>query len=110
MSAVKVAISRLDEIGIPYERPSDYLAEMVKSDAHMARIKDRLLFEKKKMAAVEERKRKQLERKENKKSQVAHVQESHRAKREALQAIEALKKSESLDSVLFSCFRSFAWR
>jgi rRNA-processing protein EBP2 len=41
---------------VPHRRPDDFFAEMLKSDAHMARVKDKLLFEQKKISAVEQRK------------------------------------------------------
>lgn len=44
---------------MPHRRPDDYFAEMLKSDDHMARVKDKLLFEQKKMSAVEARKKRQ---------------------------------------------------
>ena len=34
---------------IPFRRPDDFFAEMVKSDEQMGKIKDRLIFENKKM-------------------------------------------------------------
>ncbi|KAL3994548.1 Eukaryotic rRNA processing protein EBP2 family protein [Acanthocheilonema viteae] len=49
--AVQVAVSRLREMGVKISRPSDYYAEMVKSDEHMQKIRQR-------MAEVEESKRK----------------------------------------------------
>jgi len=44
------------KFGIPFRRPEDFFAEMVKSDEQMGKIKDRLIFEKKKMEAFEQRK------------------------------------------------------
>lgn len=36
---VKKALSKLEELSIPYKRPDDYFAEMVKTDEHMLKIK-----------------------------------------------------------------------
>ena len=40
-----------------WRRPSDYFAEMVKSDEHMKRVKDKLLYEKKLSDGQEERRK-----------------------------------------------------
>jgi len=45
----------LDKAGVLHVRPTDYMATMIKSDEHMARIKQRLLLEERKMSAVEQR-------------------------------------------------------
>ena len=42
---------------IPFERPADFYAEMLKSDSHMQKIKDRLIFQRQKLAAFESRKK-----------------------------------------------------
>lgn len=39
LANVKKAFSKMDELGIPYKRPDDYFAEMVKTDEHMLKIK-----------------------------------------------------------------------
>ena len=52
-AAVAEARKRLDGMNVPYLRPDDYYAEMLKSDNHMQRIRDSLLFEERKMAAFE---------------------------------------------------------
>ena len=56
IQAVKVARKRLDEMGVPHVRPNDFMATMLKSDEHMARVKRRLLKEQKAMQVVEMRK------------------------------------------------------
>lgn len=40
-------------------RPDDYFAEMLKSDKHMAKVKDKLIVEKQRMQAFEQRKKAQ---------------------------------------------------
>lgn len=53
------ARGELERLGVAHRRPDDYFAEMIKSDSHMARVKDKLLFEQKKMSAVDARKKRQ---------------------------------------------------
>lgn len=38
-----------------WQRPHDYYAEMVKSDGHMARIKQQLVYEQKQIEEADER-------------------------------------------------------
>lgn len=38
LNSVKQAVDRLEQAGIPYKRPDDYYAEMMKSDEHMAKV------------------------------------------------------------------------
>ena len=46
LKGVKTAFERLDSLGMDYLRPDDYYAEMLKSDEHMSKVKDKLLLEK----------------------------------------------------------------
>uniref|UniRef100_A0A0D9WYQ7 Uncharacterized protein n=1 Tax=Leersia perrieri TaxID=77586 RepID=A0A0D9WYQ7_9ORYZ len=48
----------LDDVDTDEEEPADYYAEIVKTDAHMHKIKRRLLSEKEKIEEAEERKKK----------------------------------------------------
>ena len=45
----------MQQAGVPWQRPPDYYAEMVKSDAHMSRIKDQLMYEQRQIEEAEER-------------------------------------------------------
>ncbi|RLN94050.1 hypothetical protein BBJ28_00005556, partial [Nothophytophthora sp. Chile5] len=63
LASVRLAKARLAREGVAYKRPGDYFAEMLKSDAHMAKVKDKLIYEQKKITAVEERKKSQAHRK-----------------------------------------------
>ena len=92
LSAVRSAQSRMDRIGIPYKRPDDYFAEMTKSDAHMARIKGRMLREHENLVQVEERRKQRTAKKFGKQVQVAKLQErAQQRKREINQVTETRK-------------------
>ena len=54
--AANLARNRSKEEKVPFSRPDDFYAEMVKTDEHMAKVKDRLIFESKKIEAFEKRK------------------------------------------------------
>lgn len=55
MSATVEAINRFQSEDVPWLRPPDYYAEMVKSDEQMARIKDRLMYEQQQIDQATER-------------------------------------------------------
>jgi rRNA-processing protein EBP2 len=40
MQAVSLSIDRFNHLGLPFHRPQDFFAEMMKSDEHMARVSD----------------------------------------------------------------------
>jgi len=97
LNAVKAGRKMLDRAKILHYRPADYFAEMIKSDAHMARIKQNLLFEKKKMEAFEQRKKQQEYKKFAKKVQAEKIREkaSHKAKAKDL-ALEFRSKNKEI--------------
>ena len=59
LGMVRDARDRLVASGEPYKRPEDFFCEMIKSDTHMAKVKDSLIFQQKKMKAFEQRKERQ---------------------------------------------------
>ncbi|KAL7794964.1 eukaryotic rRNA processing protein EBP2 domain-containing protein [Trichoderma ceciliae] len=92
LEAVRLGRSRLIGEGVPFSRPKDYFAEMIKEDAHMERIKAKLVEEASaKKAAAEARKLRDL-KKFGKQVQVSKLQERQKAKREVLDKIKTLKR------------------
>ncbi|KAJ4856377.1 eukaryotic rRNA processing protein EBP2 domain-containing protein [Trichoderma breve] len=92
LEAVRVGRSRLISEGVLFSRPKDYFAEMVKEDAHMEKIKAKLVEEASaKKAAAEARKLRDL-KKFGKQVQVSKLQERQKAKREVLDKIKTLKR------------------
>ncbi|KAL7943032.1 eukaryotic rRNA processing protein EBP2 domain-containing protein [Trichoderma barbatum] len=92
LEAVRQGRSRLISEGVPFSRPKDYFAEMVKEDAHMEKIKAKLVEEASaKKAAAEARKLRDL-KKFGKQVQVSKLQERQKAKREVLDKIKTLKR------------------
>jgi rRNA-processing protein EBP2 len=80
--------------GVPFSRPADYFAEMVKTDEHMGKIRQKMIDEEAgKRAAAEARKQRDLKR-FGKQVQVAKQQERDKAKRETLDKINLLKRSK----------------
>lgn len=94
LDAVNEARVLLKKEGIPFSRPTDYFAEMVKSDEHMEKIKQRMMDEAaNKKAATEARKQRDL-KKFGKQVQIAKLQERDKSKRATLDKINLLKRSE----------------
>jgi len=54
LAGVEKCAKLCDKYKIPFTRPLDFFAEMIKSDEHMGKVKDRLIFESKKMDAFEQ--------------------------------------------------------
>lgn len=94
-AAAVSARAMLKKEGVPFTRPGDYFAEMVKNDEHMDKIKKKLYEEAAgKKAAAEARRQRDL-KKFGKQVQVAKLQQRQKEKRETLEKINALKKSMS---------------
>ncbi|MCJ1431309.1 rRNA-processing protein and EBNA1-binding protein ebp2 [Xylographa pallens] len=92
LDAATEARSLLKKEGVPFTRPTDYFAEMVKSDEHMGKIKDKMTEEAaSKKASAEARRQRDL-KKFGKQVQVAKLQERDKAKRETLDKINILKR------------------
>lgn len=93
LSAAKDARAKLKKEGVGFSRPADYFAEMVKSDEHMGKIKQKLVDEAAgKKAAAEARRQRDL-KKFGKQVQVAKLQERAKDKRDTMEKINILKRS-----------------
>lgn len=80
---------------IPFTRPTDYFAEMVKSDPHMEKIKDKIRRESSEKRGREEARKQRDAKKFGKQVQVAKEQERAKEKRETLERIKDVRKSTS---------------
>lgn len=93
LSAVQAARKLLKAEGVPFTRPTDYFAEMVKADEHMAKIKAKLIDEAaSKKASAEARKQRDL-KKFGKQVQVAKLQERDKERKQTMDKIKVLKRS-----------------
>lgn len=89
------AISKFEKEGMTWRRPDDYLAEMVKTDAHMAKVKEQLVHER---TVIEESEHRRKER-ENKKfsKQVAAERRKERSqqKKHAIESVTNMRKARA---------------
>ncbi|KAF2009085.1 Ebp2-domain-containing protein [Aaosphaeria arxii CBS 175.79] len=92
LAAVKDARDKLKKEGVSFSRPADYFAEMVKSDEHMGKIKQKLVDDAAgKKAAAEARRQRDL-KKFGKQVQTAKLQERAKEKRDTIEKINLLKR------------------
>ncbi|GJJ73596.1 rRNA-processing protein EBP2 [Entomortierella parvispora] len=93
--ALEAAVQGRDRIkkeGGVFERPGDYFAEMIKTDDHMAKIRQKLLDENASIQASERAKAQRELKKFGKKVQTEKRLEREKAKADALDKIQTLKK------------------
>lgn len=104
LTAAQEARALLKKEGVPFSRPADYFAEMVKSDEHMGRVKQKLVdAAASKKAAAEARKQRDL-KKFGKAVQVEKQKERAKEKRETMERINTLKRSTTAMS---PCLKEF---
>ena len=109
LTAATTARTLLQKEGIPFTRPTDYFAEMVKNDEHMGKIKAKMTDEAAgKKAAAEARKQRDLKR-FGKQVQVAKMQERDKARREGLEKINLLKRSMLPLFPTFPTYKQMRW-
>ncbi|EHY52655.1 rRNA-processing protein EBP2 [Exophiala dermatitidis] len=82
----------LKKEGVPFSRPNDYFAEMVKSDEHMGKVKKKMYDDAAAKKAAEEARKLRDAKKFGKQVQVAKEQERAKEKRNTLDKIKELKR------------------
>ncbi|ONK80799.1 uncharacterized protein A4U43_C01F21870 [Asparagus officinalis] len=92
LDATRQAFEKLQAMGLPFLRPPDYYAEMVKSDSHMLKIKGKLLVEKKKIEEAEERKKARESKKIAKEVQAQKNKERVKRKKEDIESVKKWRK------------------
>lgn len=93
LEAVHDGRNKCADSNIPFSRPEDFFAEMVKTDDHMAMVKDRLIFENKKMAAFEQRKSTRELKLRAKESHAHRIVEKAKIKRKHMQDVDDWAKN-----------------
>jgi len=94
LDAVKEARLRLKKEGVPFTRPTDYFAEMVKSEEQMGKVRAKMVDEAARKKASSDARRQRDLKKFGKAVQVAKMQERDKAKRDTLEKISTLKRSK----------------
>lgn len=99
LEAAKTGRSELKKAKIPFSRPVDFFAEMVKSDEHMDKLKAKLISEEKSKKASQEAKKQRELKKFGKKVQHAQLQARQKEKRETLDKIKGLKRKRGSEKI-----------
>uniref|UniRef100_A0A7S0RRS0 rRNA-processing protein EBP2 n=1 Tax=Chlamydomonas leiostraca TaxID=1034604 RepID=A0A7S0RRS0_9CHLO len=92
LSAAQEAIRRFDSAGQPWLRPPDYYAEMVKTDQHMAKVKEQLMHEQASIEQAEERRKARESKQRAKQVQAEKVKERNANKKRQIDEISKLRK------------------
>lgn len=92
LGGARQAFTKFQAMGLPFLRPSDYYAEMVKSDAHMEKVKGRLLAEKRKVEEAEERRKARENKKLAKEIQAQKQKERAKQKKEEIESVKNWRK------------------
>ena len=93
LHSAKAARTLAAEHRLPFTRPDDFFAEMVKTDAHMERIRQRLLDESANIAKSEARRREREGKKIGKQVQLEKLKERERSKKDMEDRLKGLKRS-----------------
>ncbi|KAF8412368.1 hypothetical protein HHK36_000332 [Tetracentron sinense] len=92
LEGTRQAFEKLQSLGLPFLRPSDYYAEMVKTDTHMVKVKGRLLAEKKNIEEAEERRKAREAKKISKEVQAQKLKERAKQKKEEIESVKKWRK------------------
>lgn len=82
----------------PFTRPADYFAEMVKSDSHMERIRQRLLDETAGIKKSDDKRKEREGKKFGKQVQIEKIKEREKSKKDMEERLKGLKRSKTLSS------------
>ncbi|KAA1064903.1 rRNA-processing protein and EBNA1-binding protein ebp2 [Puccinia graminis f. sp. tritici] len=93
LEAAQQAVRKFETSGKPFFRPSDYFAEMIKSDAHMETIRLRLVEEAEGLKASEEAKKKRELKKFGKAIQVENKLQREKETKRIKEGVKELRKS-----------------
>ncbi|KAI9729133.1 MAG: rRNA-processing protein and EBNA1-binding protein ebp2 [Chrysothrix sp. TS-e1954] len=92
LHAVREAKTQLKKEGVPFSRPHDYFAEMVKTDEHMGKIKAKLVEQAAGEKASKEARRQRDLKKFGKAVQVEKLKERAKSKKDMLEKVNSLKR------------------
>lgn len=99
LDAVNQGRATLLKLKVPFSRPLDYFAEMVKSDEHMDKLKSKLLKEAADKKASEDAKKQRQLKKFGKQVMHATLQDRAKQKKETLDKIKSLKKKRTSNEI-----------
>ncbi|KAK3784647.1 hypothetical protein RRG08_003452 [Elysia crispata] len=93
-ASVLLGLKKLAELSVSTKRPEDYFAEMAKSDAHMKKVKSKLLEKKMSLERSEKVKKMRELRKYGKKVQQEVLQQRQKEKKAMLDSVKKFRKGQ----------------
>lgn len=90
---------KFDSQSFKYKRPDDYFAEMLKTDSHMAKVRQNLLEQQKRIDVVEERRRQRELKRFGKKVQVEKEQQKAKQKNQEIDAVKKWRKGKQIQYI-----------
>lgn len=94
LTATTLCRKKLKADSIPFARPDDYFAEMVKDNEHMFKIKQKIVEEATAKKLLTERRKQRELKKFGKQVQVEKLQERNRARKEGLDKVKMITRSK----------------
>ncbi|KAI8895435.1 eukaryotic rRNA processing protein EBP2-domain-containing protein [Globomyces pollinis-pini] len=98
LESCKVARNLITQAGIPFSRPDDYFAEMIKTDDHMEKVRQKLIEQSQSIKLSEQAKKQRDLKKFGKKVQVEKLLERQKSKKDALEKIKGIRKKGITES------------
>eukprot|EP01024_Parvocaulis_polyphysoides_P074820 TRINITY_DN96518_c0_g1_i1.p1 TRINITY_DN96518_c0_g1~~TRINITY_DN96518_c0_g1_i1.p1 ORF type:complete len:306 (-),score=60.92 TRINITY_DN96518_c0_g1_i1:335-1225(-) len=95
LAATKLAIAKLQDQGIAWARPDDYYAEMVKTDDHMSKIKQQLVYQQQVIQRVEEKRKAREAKKFARMVSAEKKQERAKERKIAFESVKQLRKQRA---------------
>ncbi|TXG70764.1 hypothetical protein EZV62_005699 [Acer yangbiense] len=92
LEGTRQAFEKLQSMGLPFLRPPDYYAEMVKTDTHMEKVKRRLLTKQKEMEEADERRKAREAKKMSKEIQAQKTKERAKQKKDEIESVKKWRK------------------
>ncbi|KAK9830655.1 hypothetical protein WJX74_000440 [Apatococcus lobatus] len=92
LDAAKQAVGRFEAAGVPWARPPDYYAEMVKSDQHMSQVKQQLVHQQQTIEGADERRKQRELKKYSKEVQAEKRKERAQEKKRSIADVSRLRK------------------
>eukprot|EP01125_Pyxidicula_operculata_P009368 TRINITY_DN3084_c0_g1_i1.p1 TRINITY_DN3084_c0_g1~~TRINITY_DN3084_c0_g1_i1.p1 ORF type:complete len:332 (+),score=120.90 TRINITY_DN3084_c0_g1_i1:44-997(+) len=89
----QLGLKKLKDLDIPYRRPDDFFAEMLKTDEHMTKVKNTMLQEKRHIDEAIERRRLRTQKQFGKKLQIEKQQQRAQEKKSEIETIKKWRKS-----------------
>ncbi|KAI3735189.1 hypothetical protein L6452_14679 [Arctium lappa] len=83
---------KFQTMGLPFLRPSDYYAEMVKTDSHVEKIKGKLLIEKRRIEEADERIKARDNKKKSKEVRAEKQKERVKQKKDEIEYVKKWRK------------------